>query len=275
MSESTCRNCAAKLYGPYCSACGQHNHGSIQPLWALLHDAWHDLTHLDGRILSTLRLLLTKPGYLSREYLAGRRARYAPPFRLYLVISLVFFSVQAVRSHSSELDVVKTRETTENCQFHSPSPGFERLVRGTCQKLAADGGAAAKHAFDSNFPRMMFVFLPLVAAVMLMMYRRPRRYFIEHLVLVLHNHAAMFVMLLGGSLMSALEGWLPAAATVLGTAQFLLAAYALFYIYRAMRVVYDQSRRLTIAKMLILGFTYSVFLAITSLATFVVGVALA
>ena len=49
------------------------------------------ISHTDSRLWRTLAALLLRPGYLTREFLAGRRARYLPPVRLYLVISLVFF----------------------------------------------------------------------------------------------------------------------------------------------------------------------------------------
>jgi Protein of unknown function (DUF3667) len=34
-----------------------------------------------------------KPGCLTSEFLAGRRMKYLPPFRLYLVLSLPFFLI--------------------------------------------------------------------------------------------------------------------------------------------------------------------------------------
>jgi hypothetical protein len=88
---ATCGNCNAPLTGPYCAQCGQHAHESARSLGALFHDAWHVVTHLDGRFWSTLRLLLLRPGQLTLEYFAERRARYVPPVRLYFVISIAFF----------------------------------------------------------------------------------------------------------------------------------------------------------------------------------------
>ena len=54
-------------------------------------EAFESLTHADSRVWKTLGYLLARPGLLTREFLDGRRARYLPPFRLYIVISLVFF----------------------------------------------------------------------------------------------------------------------------------------------------------------------------------------
>ncbi|MFO1410828.1 MAG: DUF3667 domain-containing protein, partial [Steroidobacteraceae bacterium] len=93
MTAAWCGNCGAHLQGPYCAQCGQHAHASARGFGALLHDGWHTLTHLDGRFWKTLWALLRRPGFLTIEYFAGRRQRYLPPVRLYLVLSVLFFAL--------------------------------------------------------------------------------------------------------------------------------------------------------------------------------------
>ena len=95
MSDKNCENCNAVLTGPYCSACGQHAHASARTLQALLHDVFHDLTHFEGRVWTSLKFLVTQPGRLTQEYFSGRRNRFAPPFRLYLVVSVLFFALSS------------------------------------------------------------------------------------------------------------------------------------------------------------------------------------
>ena len=56
--------------------------------------------HFDGRFANTLKLLLLKPGELSREFSLNRRARYVPAVRLYLFTSLLFFFVFALNAGS-------------------------------------------------------------------------------------------------------------------------------------------------------------------------------
>ena len=56
-------------------------------------EALESISHADSRLWRTLWYLLARPGFLTREFFAGRRVRYLPPFRLYLVISVVFFLV--------------------------------------------------------------------------------------------------------------------------------------------------------------------------------------
>ena len=86
-----CRNCRQELTGRYCAACGQKHDPHIHKLRHFLGEAFEGLTHADSRLWRTLRLLVTRPGALTFEYFAGRRASYLPPVRFYLVISLLFF----------------------------------------------------------------------------------------------------------------------------------------------------------------------------------------
>jgi hypothetical protein len=87
-----CENCGAPLAGRFCSECGQRHHEhAIHHFWQFIGEAAEDLTHADSRLWQTLSALLFRPGFLTREFLDGRRVRYLPPVRLYLVVSVIFF----------------------------------------------------------------------------------------------------------------------------------------------------------------------------------------
>ncbi|MEP6944214.1 MAG: DUF3667 domain-containing protein [Betaproteobacteria bacterium] len=58
----------------------------------LMRDAAGRLVAVDGRLWRTLRVLLFRPGMLTREYLGGRRKRYVRPARLFFVMSLLLFA---------------------------------------------------------------------------------------------------------------------------------------------------------------------------------------
>lgn len=88
-----CLNCGYHLRGQYCGQCGQRSRSRLISLWELVSDAFGDLFELDSRIWKTLLPLVFRPGRLTHDYLQGRRARYMPPFRMYLVMSLLFFVV--------------------------------------------------------------------------------------------------------------------------------------------------------------------------------------
>ena len=86
-----CLNCGTTLSGQYCGSCGQRSGSRLISIWELFRDAFGDLLELDSRLWRTLVPLIVRPGRLTRDYLEGRRVRFMPPFRTYLVLSLIFF----------------------------------------------------------------------------------------------------------------------------------------------------------------------------------------
>jgi len=118
-----CLNCGARLRGQYCGNCGQRSRSRLISLWELISDAFGDLFELDSRLWKTLLPLAIRPGRLTHEYLQGRRARYMPPFRMYLVMSLIFFVV-AFFDPGGELRLV-TETNTESAQSIGEVPADE------------------------------------------------------------------------------------------------------------------------------------------------------
>jgi len=93
---AVCANCGAPLYGEYCYQCGQPVKGLIRHLSGVLGDVFDTLLNIDSRVIRTLPALYLKPGFLSREYFAGRRVRYVTPFRLMFFLCLIAFFVMQV-----------------------------------------------------------------------------------------------------------------------------------------------------------------------------------
>lgn len=91
--EAHCRNCGVVLYGPHCHACGQPVKGLVRPLGNLFGDVLDSVFDLDTRVFRTLPPLLAKPGFLTREYFAGRQIRYVTPFRLFFFLAVLAFFV--------------------------------------------------------------------------------------------------------------------------------------------------------------------------------------
>jgi hypothetical protein len=107
--EKKCLNCGATVQGRYCHICGQENIEPKESFWHLVTHFAYDVTHFDGKFFSTLRYLLFKPGFLSKEYLRGKRASYLHPIRMYVFTSAFFFLV--FFSLHKEEEVVKINET--------------------------------------------------------------------------------------------------------------------------------------------------------------------
>lgn len=91
--EKNCLNCNAQVQGRFCHVCGQENIETKESIWQLVSHFVGDLFHFDGKFFSSLRLLMFRPGFLSREYLQGRRMSYINPIRMYIFSSAIFFLI--------------------------------------------------------------------------------------------------------------------------------------------------------------------------------------
>ncbi len=92
-TEKICLNCGTETTGRYCPACGQENIEPKQTVWHLVTHFFSDITHFDGKFFLTVKDLFAKPGFLSREYMIGRRASYLDPIRMYIFTSAIFFLI--------------------------------------------------------------------------------------------------------------------------------------------------------------------------------------
>ena len=196
-AAQVCANCHTPGTDTYCSHCGQRLDTHINSVWHFASEATEVITHADSRVWNTLRSLLLQPGFLSQEFFAGRRARYLQPFRLYLILSVVFLllanglgerprTVKIMAGNAGEVECQSVQTDMPGANWLRP-----RLI-AACQKLKAEGGAEFGQSVVHNLGRAMFVFLPLMALCMKLLYWRPRRYYLEHLLLLLHNHAFVF-----------------------------------------------------------------------------------
>jgi Protein of unknown function (DUF3667) len=263
-----CLNCGSPDVGKFCPDCGQRSHTPVHSIGHFAGEAFEALTHMDSRLWRTLWSLVARPGFLTREYIGGRQVRYLPPVQLYLVMSVLFFVL--ARGLGGEGPVVlevgvadaSKRSDPSRAEAYCTQLGYEgpfaeqirpRLIAG-CQGAALDGGEALLAAFLANVPRALFLLLPVIALVMKLMYWRPRHYYVEHLLLLIHNHSAAFVVLALIMVVGAIPG--------IGFLQYaVLAAAALYlpwYLYKSLRRVYGQSRRWTLGKFATLSLAYVV-----------------
>ena len=62
-------------------------------------EALDGLLSFDGRAWKTLPPLVVFPRRITRKYLSGSRARFIPPFRVYIIASLIFFLIFGLRTN--------------------------------------------------------------------------------------------------------------------------------------------------------------------------------
>jgi len=297
----TCLNCGTRLRGQYCGHCGQRSRNRLISIWQLLREAFGDLLELDSRLWRTVVPLLTRPGRLTRDYLEGRRARYMPPFRTYLVLSVIFFLV-AFFDPQQDLSLFFEPETPptaeeladieaddgvassegglfDNCDKASieadddvPVWVQERFsderLKQICERNKARGNENVADAILDNVPIALIVLLPIMALVLKLLYPLSRRYFVEHLLFFVHFHAFFFLILLLQIMFARVANWLSLAGVISTIIIVATSFYIPVYLYKAMRHVYGQGHMVTIVKYLMLVVAYATGAMLTMLGAF-------
>lgn len=268
MGELTsCLNCGAPLHGAFCAACGQRAVPPHPTVRDLAGDAWHELTGYDGRIMATIRGL-ARPGFLTREYIEGRRAHYLPPVRVYLIVSVVYFVVAAaapnIDSRRSANDLtgpggirisvdepaggpeLSDQDRAEMPDDLESAPWF---VRPMIRAMEDPEGFRAR--LFTIVPRVFFALLPIFAAIVAMFYRR--RTFPTSLVFAVHVHAfAFLVFMVSEAAKHTRSEIFAGAVAVVAAVTFTV------YVLRALRAVFGGRWLTTVAKAFGIGFVYMV-----------------
>ena len=273
-ASGNCRNCGAALGGRYCSNCGQAADVHVLSTRELVHEVLEGLTHSDSRLWSTLLCLWFKPGKLTLEFVAGRRAAYLPPFRLYLILSVAFFLLASFSHFKGEVvqldrgDAHQPQESdctngTIDLPFLAKNPDWQKRFQRACVGVVRDNGSSLLHLGVATMPKAMFIFLPLVAFLHMLMYWWPRYRYAIHLLFFLHLHAFFFsvavLLALSGDASSAWPSLTRADDIVSTVLSWLMLLYSIL----AMRRVFQMGWLLTLVKAFALFVVYSSMLAIT------------
>lgn len=306
--DRPCLNCGDPTVGQYCPSCGQRKVDVRVSLRRMVREALDDQLSLNSALPRTLGAIFFRPGHLTREYVQGRIIRYIPPFRLYLVSSLLFFIVlpliadpeQISRTETSQthLDSLRTaaigdsvllaharRQGEDTTAYASairkrgrvPSGGdanfapdpdevpelFRPLVRRMERAEDRLNALPRREALrllvetaEENAPFGVFVMMPLSALILKLLYRRRKRFYVEHFVFALHVHS--FVFFLGTVILLTDSDPLDAV----------LLLWFLVYLFLALKRVYGDGWLRTLTKYVLLGFAYSLLMIVGIGATF-------
>jgi hypothetical protein len=141
-------------------------------------------------------------------------------------------------------------------------PDWNARMVHACNVARADNGASASHVVEGIVPKVMFIFLPLIALLHMLMYGRPRHRYAEHLLFFLHIHAFFFSVAILALLTDvATDAW-KAAKPVGDVVDLLLFLSVVFYSVFALRSVFRQSWPKTLFKAVLLVFVYLMVMAL-------------
>jgi hypothetical protein len=205
-----CPNCGAERLGAYCHGCGQKFlSAEDRGLRALLKAFFQELSSLDGRLWRSL-LGLFKPGYLTREYLDGRRARLYSPLALFLLINVAYFFAPTLTDFdlpfSDHVRMSNFSEPPPAVREDGPQAHSALTGRWVARELAAlkrekpdatiDDLAKRYDAKSGDVSKLLILLhVPFIALAMWLLLGWRGQTYAEHVVLSLHLFTALLVMM--------------------------------------------------------------------------------
>jgi hypothetical protein len=265
-----CLNCSTPLVDVYCAHCGQKDIPRRQTLGELCFNFLSSFSGYESKFLQTTKFLILRPGFLAREYNAGKRERYFHPARMYVFISFIYFllftslpqaneekSIVNITSDTTDIDLnksankVETREQYDSLQSTLPLTDrdgwlvrkwkyreFELQKAFTSNPKEFESKAIAE--FTAHFSQVFFLLLPVFAFVLWLLYVRHDIFYYEHLVFSICFYNFFFI---AGSLVMVANffSWTRWLGVIMEWAIFI-------YLLLAMKRTYNQSWSKTILK---------------------------
>jgi len=153
-----CSNCnhSLPIHANFCPSCGQRNISYQKPIKPVLTEMLHETLDIDGRMFLSLKTLICNPGLLSLEYNKGKRTKYTPPLRMYLVISILFFLILSI---------------------------VEKSVNNTSGFLSS---------YSDTYSKIMFALLPVFAIFLKLLFRNT--YYLSNLIIAIHLHCISYLV---------------------------------------------------------------------------------
>jgi hypothetical protein len=133
-TEKDCLNCGAILEGKFCSKCGQENLEIHESFGHMMNHAISDYFHFDHQFFHTLKPLFLRPGYLTNQYMSGKRAQYLHPVKMYIFISIVYF---LLLFQSGQSLVNMNENTTPDKKEVANNPMSDKNIDSAKKKIAA------------------------------------------------------------------------------------------------------------------------------------------
>ena len=257
MSESNlCKNCNSELLGIYCSECGQKN-TELLSVKAIVKELTDNVFSFDSRFFITLKYLIIKPGFLTKEYWAGRRTTYLPPLRMYLVLSVLSFFLHSFMDEGISF-MEAPNQNSNSGTFAFNTDGVPQIFHFIVDNLnkgikVTDERQLSKDFWGDYMPSAMFILMPFLGLLLLLVYKKKKLFYSYHLITVLHFHCFVFFS-------NSIKELIPFIG-------YIITLFSFYYAVSMLKVIYQDSWFKTSMKFMMLLITYGTSVMLTMLAS--------
>lgn len=249
-AETNCLNCGAQVTHKFCPECGQAN---IELRDSFVHIVGHfisDYLHYDSKFFKGLLPLFTRPGYLTRQYLEGKRVSNIHPLRLFFFCTIFMVLISNLYYHKFEESIggeIITQEKVSPADSTQVSPQKKpfgiRITttddgakgKKTPQQMMQDARTGLSEFFH-NLKYISFFLLPVYALIFKLFYVRRKTYYVDHLIYTIHLQSFVYILV---SVLLALLLWV--APGWRGYTSAPLIAVICAYVAISLRHVHEQS----------------------------------
>jgi hypothetical protein len=191
-AEHICLNCGAELHGEYCSKCGQRASTAYdRSVRSFLEHFFEEFFVWDSRFLRSIKYLLIRPGYLTKEFMAGRMQNYISPLKMFLFTSLIVFFILIKVAPDTYNELVT--EGTEDIDYISEFIVQQQNQSGESKDLYMDN---FNEEVSNNVTLYIFFIMVVFAVLLKLVYITKKIYLVQHIVFTLHFYSFVLVCLL-------------------------------------------------------------------------------
>lgn len=180
-----CQSCGESMTGMYCANCGEKKFEQKDlSLRHFLSSALDLMFFVDNKIVRSYRRLFFSPGFLTKEFIEGKRVRYMKPLQLFFLSCLVYF-IFLVQG-----DIFFT--SMKYAIDHKPLGGlidYRELV----EDKARQNGVTVEETineYDLEAQKwskaLMFLFIPVMSLVSYALLAKKSKYFVANLTFMTH-----------------------------------------------------------------------------------------
>jgi hypothetical protein len=266
VAANACPSCGELLVGRYCHECGEER--ACERDLSLRHFAVKTLRELTdfehSKIFRTFSTLISRPGLLTNEYLAGRRKLYLTPLKICLVVFALYLFAYSFYRPASIFDVGRIVRDDRTGKVEIVFINRQAAKKGVAPEAFIERINEQWHRYMSLLQISSVLFL---AVMMQLAYLRSRRYFAEHLIFSMHFLSFAFlcgVIVWPLNLLTGMDASLARMFIIVPTL-IITAAYLFF----ALRRVYRQPTGVTLIKTAALSLGYHLVLAMLVILTLV------
>lgn len=267
LNTQRCVTCHAVIGGEYCSNCGEKQIGQKDySVKAFFKHAFGEITNIDAKFYQSFKLLFFKPGFLTQEYLAGRRKPYLKPVQMFLIANIIYFLIQPFTIYTGYNTTLKLQMEQ---QIYSAIFSIDEIVETRVNRLDVpfkEYEILFNNKSSIYAKTLLIIMIPFLALILRVFFGGPKKYFVEHLVFSTHFYTwnilfmASLFLFFYQFILRDLQSLFPSIAWLFG--EHPNDIFIITYLYFATRRFYKQGKFLSFLKSFFLYFLILVIIYI-------------